>query len=81
MQLDNHGSRYTGRDRINANLQWYNPLHRGDVLGVSALSSGSGLNYARLNYELSLDGQGSYAGAAVEVRSVRAPAASTVAAS
>ena len=64
VQLDNHGSRYTGRDRINANLQWYNPLHRGDVLGVSALSSGSRLNYARLSYELPLDGLGSYAGAA-----------------
>jgi hemolysin activation/secretion protein len=62
--LDNHGSIYTGRDRINATLQWNNPLHRGDVLGLSALSSGSRLNYARLNYELSLDGQGSYAGAA-----------------
>ena len=64
VQVDNHGSRYTGRDRINANLQWYNPLHRGDVLGVSALSSGSRLNYARLSYELPLDGLGSYAGAA-----------------
>jgi hemolysin activation/secretion protein len=65
VQLDNHGSRYTGRERINANLQWFNPLQRGDVLGVSALSSGSGLNYARLSYEHPLDGQGSYAGAAV----------------
>ena len=64
VQLDNHGSRYTGRERINANFQWFNPLQRGDVLGVSALSSGSGLNYARLSYERPLDGQGSYAGAA-----------------
>ena len=64
VQLDNHGSRYTGRERINANLQWFNPLQRGDVLGVSALSSGSGLNYARLSYEHPLDGLGSYAGAA-----------------
>ena len=64
VQLDNHGSRYTGRDRINANLQWFNPLQGGDVLSVSALSSGSGLNYARLSYERPLDGLGSYAGAA-----------------
>ena len=65
VQLDNHGSRYTGRHRINANLQWFNPLQRGDVLGVSALSSGSRLNYARLSYEHPLDGPGTYAGAAV----------------
>lgn len=62
--LDNHGSRYTGRQRINANLQWFNPLQGGDVLSLSALSSGSGLNYARLSYERPLDGLGSYAGAA-----------------
>lgn len=64
VQLDNHGSRYTGRERVNANFQWFNPLQGGDVLGVSALSSGSGLNYARLSYERPLDGLGSYAGAA-----------------
>lgn len=64
VQLDNHGSRYTGRERVNANFQWFNPLQRGDVLSVSALSSGSRLNYARLSYERPLDGQGSYAGAA-----------------
>ena len=64
VQLDNHGSRYTGRNRINANLQWFNPSQRGDVLSVSTLSSGSGLNYARLSYERPLDGLGSYAGAA-----------------
>lgn len=63
--LDNYGGRYTGRERLGANLQWYNPLHRGDVLGVSALSSGSRLNYGRMSYEIPLDGQGSYLGAAV----------------
>ncbi len=61
---DNSGSRYTGRDRFSANFQWLNPLHRGDVLGLNALSSGSGLNYARLSYEAPVNGQGGFAGLA-----------------
>lgn len=63
--LDNYGGRYTGRERLSATLQWYNPLHRGDVLGVAALTTGPRLNYGRLNYEVPLDGQGDTLGAAL----------------
>jgi len=50
---DNFGSRYTGVGRTNANVQWNNPLGRGDTLGLNSLNSESGgLNYARLAYEV-----------------------------
>jgi hemolysin activation/secretion protein len=53
LSTDNFGSRYTGVARTNANLQWNNPLGRGDTLGLSNLSSqAGGLNYVRLAYEV-----------------------------
>ena len=53
LSTDNFGSRYTGVARTNANLQWNNPLGRGDTLGLSNLSSQNGaLNYVRLAYEV-----------------------------
>jgi hemolysin activation/secretion protein len=53
LSADNFGSRYTGVARTNANLQWNNPLGRGDTLGLSNLSSqAGGLNYVRVAYEV-----------------------------
>ena len=53
LSADNFGSRYTGVARTNANLQWNNPLGRGDTLGLSNLSSQSGgLEYVRVAYEV-----------------------------
>ena len=53
LSTDNFGSRYTGVGRTNANVQWNNPLGRGDTLGLNSLNSESGgLNYARLAYEV-----------------------------
>ncbi len=63
--LDSYGGRYTGRQRMAANLQWYNPVRRGDTLGLSALSSGSGLGYGRVSYEIPLTGRGPTLGAAL----------------
>ena len=41
------------RDSTNTNVQWNNPLGRGDTLGLSNLSSqAGGLNYVRLAYEV-----------------------------
>ena len=61
---DNYGDRYTGRARIAGTVNVINPLQRGDVLSVSALSSGSGLNYGRLGYETLLNGRGTRLGGA-----------------
>jgi len=57
--LENHGSRYTGRSRIGGSINLLNPLHYGDVLSVSALSSGGGANYASIAYEGLLNQYGS----------------------
>ncbi|MDC8757834.1 ShlB/FhaC/HecB family hemolysin secretion/activation protein [Janthinobacterium fluminis] len=61
--LDNNGNRYTGRARAGATVHLYNPLHHGDVLSVSVLSSGQGMRYARLGYDTLLNGRGSRVGA------------------
>jgi len=62
--LDNNGDQYTGRARISGTVNVINPLQRGDVLSVSGLSSGSGLNYGRLGYETLLKGRGTRVGGA-----------------
>ena len=62
--LDNYGDRNTGRARIGGSVIVFNPLQHGDVLSVSGLSSGSGLNNARLGYETLLNGQGTRLGGA-----------------
>lgn len=56
--LDNNGNRFTGRSRIGATLNLLNPLQHGDVLSLSVLSSGSGMNYTRVAYETLLNAQG-----------------------
>lgn len=62
--LDGYGNRYTGRARIGGTLNVNNPLHHGDTLSVSGLSSGSGMRYGRLAYESLLNGQGTRLGGA-----------------
>ena len=60
--LDNYGNRYTGRPRIGGTVSFINPLGRGDALNLSGLSSGSGVNYGRIAYELLLNGRGTRMG-------------------
>ncbi len=60
--LDNYGNRYTGRARIGGTVNVINPLQHGDVLSLTGLSSGSGLNYGRITYESLLNGQGTRIG-------------------
>ena len=61
---NNTGDKYTGRQRLGGALNINNPLHRGDVLGLTALSSGVGINYARVTYESILNGLGTRMGGA-----------------
>ena len=63
--LDNNGNRYTGRARLGATVYLYNPLHQGDIASASVLSSGKGMSYARLGYDLLLNGAGTRAGVAM----------------
>lgn len=64
MVLDNYGNRYTGRTRIGGTVNLINPLHHGDVLSASGLSSGGGMNYGRIAYESLLNGPGTRMGGA-----------------
>ncbi len=42
IEYDNAGSLYTGRHRVYANAEWYNPIGRGDLLSLrTQVSSGS----------------------------------------
>ena len=62
--LDNYGSRYTGEYRLGANLALASPLGRGDQLSFSALTSGSGLSFGRVAYQLPVGSDGLRLGAA-----------------
>ena len=64
VSADNNGNRYTGRTRAGGGLNYFNALGRGDVASMDVLSSGEGMNYARLGYELQLGSMGTRAGAA-----------------
>lgn len=62
VSVDNYGNRYTGRARIGGTVNFSNPLHRGDVLSVSALSSGKDMSYGRIAYDTLIVGASTHVG-------------------
>ncbi len=52
VDLDNGGNRYTGVWRLGATVNLNEPLGLGDVASLRLLTSGEGLKYARLSYQL-----------------------------
>ena len=52
IDADNAGNRYTGEYRVGATVNLNNPLGLGDVASLRAVTSGSGLNYARASYQV-----------------------------
>ena len=62
--LDNYGNRFTGKPRVTGSVSIIDPLSLrfSNVLSLSALSSGGGLNYGRLAYESVVNGQGTRLG-------------------
>jgi len=64
LALDNGGNRYIGRARASATLFALNPLRHGDILDAGVVSTGEGMQYGRIGYELLLNGAGTRAGAA-----------------
>jgi len=52
VDVDNAGNPYTGEYRLGATVNFNNMAGRGDVLSLRAVSSGSGLNYGRLSYQM-----------------------------
>jgi hemolysin activation/secretion protein len=62
LAVDNYGNRYTGRARAGGVVNVMNPLHYGDLLSLSALSSGRGMENGRLAYAFLANGQGTRVG-------------------
>ena len=56
VSADDYGTAATGRPRANASVSIANPLHQGDLLSLSALTAGRGLNYGRVGYSLPVYG-------------------------
>ena len=52
VDMDNAGNRYTGENRIGATLQLNNPTGRGDQASLRLLTSGEGLRYERVAYQM-----------------------------
>lgn len=68
---DNHGSRYTGEYRVSGSLSVASPSGIGDQFTVGALTSGKGLSFLRLAYQLPVGAQGWRVGAAVSATRYR----------
>ncbi len=54
IEADNAGYYYTGQYRVGGTVNLNNPLGLGDVLSVRALTSGSGMRYGRVSYQLQM---------------------------
>ena len=52
VDADNEGNRYTGANRIGATVDFNELAGLGDVLTLRGLTSGSGLNYSRIAYQV-----------------------------
>lgn len=52
---DNQGNRYTGSNRVGASLNLNNPSGYGDVASLRVLSSGAGMNYVRVAYQMQVE--------------------------
>lgn len=52
IDADNAGSRYTGEYRVGATVNLNNMAGLGDVASLRVLTSGSGLSYARISYQV-----------------------------
>jgi len=51
VSLDNYGSRFTGAERLSANLSVNSPAHLGDLLSANLLNT-QGMDYQRLGYSV-----------------------------
>jgi hemolysin activation/secretion protein len=68
---DNYGNHYTGSARLGGTVNFIDPLHHGDSLSVSGLSSGANMNYGRVDYQAVLNGAGTMLGGAYSALTYR----------
>lgn len=64
LSLDNYGNKYIGRARAIGSASLLNPLHHGDILSATVVTTGSDMNYGRVSYDTLLNGLGTRAGGA-----------------
>ncbi len=62
LTFDDYGNVFTNRLRTLASVNILNPLHAGDVLSLSYLTTGNRLQYGRASYEWLLNGIGTRLG-------------------
>jgi hemolysin activation/secretion protein len=63
--VDNFGDPYSGRVRGSGSLNINGLFDQGDLLDFSALTSGNGMTYGRMDYRYLLNGQGTTLGAMI----------------
>ncbi|RAR53843.1 hemolysin activation/secretion protein [Paraburkholderia unamae] len=63
--VDNFGDPYSGRVRGSGSLYINGLFNQGDLLDFSALTTGNGMTYGRMDYRYLLNGQGTTLGATV----------------
>lgn len=64
VDLDNYGNKYTGTERVGATLNLNDPAGMGDQLVMRAMTSGTGMRYGRLAYNLPVGDMGTKLGMA-----------------
>lgn len=64
LEADNFDNRYTGSERLGGNLAINSPTGLGDTLSLRGLTSGAGMNYGRLAYQLPVGPQATQIGVA-----------------
>lgn len=69
--VDNFGDPYSGRVRGSGNLNINGLFNQGDLLDFSALTTGEGMTYGRMDYRYLLNGQGTTLGATISALDYR----------
>ena len=64
LEFDNYGNRFSGANRLSAQLDLSSPARLGDAASVRIAKGDPGLEYGRASYQLPVSGQGLRAGAA-----------------
>ena len=63
VELDNYGNRYTGENRLGAELAFNSPLKLGDQISLNALVSDQHLSYVKFAYQIPVGNNGLRVGA------------------
>jgi hemolysin activation/secretion protein len=63
LEYDNAGSLFTGRNRVYANFDWFNPVGRGDIASLKTQFS-TGSRFARLSWLTPVNARGTKVGLA-----------------